>query len=67
MYIIPRKFDLLIEGATFATSFESLCGLVKCKTETAFKGAKQTDLAKRLSLGVSLKDSEFATLKEEVV
>jgi len=32
IYIIPRKFDLLIENVSFYTSFESLCGFVKCKT-----------------------------------
>ena len=36
LYIIPRKFDLLIENVSFFTSFESLCGFVKCKTELAF-------------------------------
>ena len=33
MYIIPRKFDMLIEGVQFFTSFESLCGFVKFKNE----------------------------------
>jgi len=37
MYIIPRKFDLLIEGLTIFTSFESLCGVVKCKNESGYK------------------------------
>lgn len=32
LYIIPRKFDLLIEGVSFFTSFETLCGFVKFKT-----------------------------------
>lgn len=36
LYIIPRKFDMLIEGVQFFTSFESLCGYVKFKTENAF-------------------------------
>lgn len=40
IYIIPRKFDLLIEGVTFFTSFESLCGVVKCKTEAGYKAIK---------------------------
>ncbi len=67
IYIIPRKFDLLIEGVTFSTSFETLCGVIKCKTEAGFKAAKQDDLCKRLSTAVSLKDSEFATLKQELM
>jgi hypothetical protein len=40
IYIIPRKFDLLIEGVTFSTSFETLCGVIKCKTEAGFKATK---------------------------
>lgn len=36
LYIIPRKFDLLIEKVSFFTSFESLCGFVKFKTEQAY-------------------------------
>lgn len=36
MYIIPRKFDMLIEGVQFFTSFESLCGFVKFKNEQAY-------------------------------
>lgn len=67
IYIIPRKFDLLIEGVTFFTSFESLCGLVKCKTEAGFRGLRQDELAKRLSSSVSLKESEFAALKQELM
>ena len=36
LYIIPRKFDMLIENVAFFTSFESLCGFVKYKNEDAF-------------------------------
>ena len=36
LYIIPRKFDLLIEKVSFFTSFETLCGFVKFKTESAY-------------------------------
>lgn len=67
LYIIPRKFDLLIDGVTFFTSFESLCGVVKCKTEAAYNAAKQDDLCKRLSSAVSLKEQEFEGLKRELV
>ena len=67
IYIIPRKFDLLIEGVNFFTSFESLCGFVKCKTEGGYKTMKQEDLSKRLTTSVSLKDSEFSTLKQELI
>lgn len=37
LYIIPRKFDLLIENVSFFTSFETLCGFVKYKTHQAFE------------------------------
>lgn len=67
VYIIPRKFDLLIEGVNFFTSFESLCGVVKCKTDASYKGLKQDDLCKRMQAAVSLKDSEFAALKKEIM
>ena len=36
LYIIPRKFDMLIEKVSFVTSFETLCGMIKFKTESAF-------------------------------
>ena len=67
IYVIPRKFDLLIEGVNFSTSFESLCGLVKCKNEGGFKGLKHDELCKRMAAGVSLKEGEFAELKREIV
>ena len=37
LYIIPRKFDLLIENIQFFTSFETLCGFIKFKTQKAFE------------------------------
>ena len=61
IYIIPRKFDLLIEGVNFFTSF------IKCKNESNFKSMKQEDLCKRLNNAVSLKESEFADLKKELI
>jgi len=67
MYIIPRKFDLLIDGVNFFTSFESLCGFVKFKNEASYKNMRQDDLCKRLNASVSLKESEFSTLKKELV
>lgn len=67
LYIIPRKFDLLIEGVNFFTSFESLCGYIKCKNEAGYKSIKQDELCKRLTAGVSLKEGEFNALKNELV
>lgn len=48
IYIIPRKFDLLIENVNFFTSFETLCGFVKCKQENAYKNMKYEEFAKRV-------------------
>ena len=67
VYIIPRKFDLLIENVNFFTSFETLCGFVKCKVENAYKGLKYDDFSKRMNQAVSLKESEFDTIKEDLI
>jgi len=67
VYVIPRKFDLLIENVNFFTSFETLCGLVKCKVEAAFKGLKSDDFAKRVQGNISLKEAEFDQLKEDLI
>ena len=37
IYVIPRKFDLLIERVEFHTSFETLCGFIKYKNKDAFE------------------------------
>lgn len=67
IYIIPRNFDLLIENVNFFTSFETLCGFVKCKVEAAFKTMKYDEFVKRVSTGVSLKESNFAKIKNEII
>mmetsp|Transcript_31409 Transcript_31409/g.30753 ORF Transcript_31409/g.30753 Transcript_31409/m.30753 type:complete len:83 (+) Transcript_31409:944-1192(+) len=67
IYIIPRKFDLLIENVTFFTSFETLCGFVKNKAETAYKSLTYDEFIKRMSQQVSLKDEEFEEIKENLV
>ena len=59
IYIIPRKFDLLIENINFSTSFETLCGYINCKVEMTYKGVKHEEFYKRMSQAVSLKESEF--------
>ena len=48
IYIIPRKFDLLIENINFSTSFETLCGLINCKIEMAFKNIKYEEYVKKM-------------------
>jgi len=67
VYLIPRKFDLLIENVNFFTSFETLCGFVKCKVEPAYKALKYEEFYKRVQAGVSLKDSEFNMIKEDLI
>ena len=67
LYIIPRKFDLLIENVTFFTSFETLCGFIKCKIETSYKNMKYEEFYKRISSSVSLKDTEFNQIKEDLI
>lgn len=47
LYIIPRKFDLLIENVQFFTSFETLCGFIKFKTQAAFQTASYPDICKQ--------------------
>jgi hypothetical protein len=67
MYIIPRKFDLLIENVSFFTSFETLCGFVKCKVEASYKTLKSEDFKKRVAAGVSLKEQEFENIKADLI
>lgn len=67
MYILPRKFDLLIENVSFFTSFETLCGFIKCKIESTYKTMKYDDFCKRVSSGVSLKDTEFNSIKQDLM
>lgn len=67
IYIIPRKFDLLIENVTFFTSFETLCGFIKCKVEMSYKNMKYEEFYKRINSSVSLKDTEFNQIKEDLI
>ena len=67
LYIIPRKFDLLIENVNFFTSFETLCGFIKCKMEIVYKPMKYEEFTKRMNAGVSLKDTEFNTVKQDLI
>ena len=67
LYIIPRKFDLLIENVSFFTSFESLCGFIKCKTESAFQGCSYDEIKKQMVQSVSVGDTDFDRMKNELV
>ena len=48
VYVIPRKFDMLIENVGFFTSFESLCGFVKFKTQQTFDTADEVSVTKQM-------------------
>lgn len=67
MYIIPRKFDMLIENVQFFTSFESLCGFVKFKNEQAFQTMDWAAVSEALSTQVSMGKGEFDFLKNTLV
>jgi hypothetical protein len=57
---------LLIENVNFFTSFETLCGFIKCKVEMAYKSMKYDEFVKRMQ-NVSLKDTEFTQIKEDLI
>ena len=63
VYVIPRKFDMLIENVGFFTSFESLCGFVKFKTQLAYENTNEAQLLQQMKDQVSLDTSEFNKLK----
>ena len=67
VYVIPRKFDMLIENVGFFTSFESLCGFVKFKTQLAYENTNEAQLLQQMKDQVSLDTSEFNKLKEQLV
>jgi hypothetical protein len=67
MYIIPRKFDLLIENINFFTSFETLCGFIKCQSRQAYESMDEAELVKKLENCVSYGEKEFNDLKNTLV
>jgi len=67
VYLIPRKFDLLIEGVQFFTSFETLCGMIKFKNEAAYQSASALAIADQLANQVSFSPAEFKKLKQDIV
>lgn len=67
LYIIPRKFDLLIEGVQFFTSFETLCGFIKFKSNDAYNQFDFNTIASQLQENVSLSDQDFERMKQELV
>ena len=67
VYLIPRKFDMLIENVQFFTSFESLCGMIKYKNEIAFKTSSAALVSEQLATQVSYSRDEFRQLKQSLV
>jgi len=67
LYIIPRKFDMLIENVSFFTSFESLCGFVKFKSEQAYESATAESVCDAMAKQVSLTRPEFDNIKEALI
>lgn len=48
VYVIPRKFDMMIENVGFFTSFESVCGFVKFKTQQSYDNTDEASLLKQM-------------------
>ncbi|CAI2372990.1 unnamed protein product [Moneuplotes crassus] len=67
VYVIPRKFDLLINAANFSTEFNDLCGLVKCKDEKTFENLADSQYKKFLKKEVSLDTEAFTKIKDELI
>ena len=49
VYVIPRKFDMLIEDVPFYTSFESLCGFIKFKTASSYTQATEAQIVQLMA------------------
>lgn len=67
VYVIPRKFDLLINAANFSTEFNDLCGLIKCKDEKTFENITESQYQKFLKKEVALDTETFNKVRDELV
>lgn len=67
VYVIPRKFDLLINAAHYSTEFNDLCGLVKCKDEKTFETLTESQYHKFIKKEVALDAETFNKVKDELV
>jgi len=68
LYIIPRKFDMLIERVAFKTSFESLCGFVQFKNKEVFdKDPDHASIFDSMRQNVSVSQEDFERFKTELV
>jgi len=66
-YVIPRKFDMLINAAHFSTEWNDLCGLIKCKDENSFKTIDYQHYAKFLRKEVALDQETLVKIKKVLV
>lgn len=67
VYVIPRKFDLLINAINFSTEFNDLCGLVKCKDEKSFESLTEAQYQKFLKKDVALNAETFDKVKSDLI
>ena len=67
VYIIPRKFDLLINAVSFSTEFNDLWGLVKCKDKKTFESLTELQYQKFLKKEVSLDTESFTKIKDDLI
>lgn len=67
VYVIPRKFDLLINAANFSTEFNDLCGLIKCKDEKTFETITEAQYEKFLKKEVALDNDSFVKVRDELI
>jgi hypothetical protein len=67
LYIIPRKFDMLIDNVPFFTSFESLCGFIKFKNQESYDNFDFQQIASIMQNNISLSEEDFNRMKQELV
>lgn len=66
-YVIPRKFDMLINASHFSTEWNDLCGLIKCKDENSFKTIDFGTYSKFLWKEVALDQDSLQKVKKILI
>ena len=67
VFLIPRKFDMLINAANFSTEYTDVCGLVKCKNESTFGSVSYDLFDKFLRKEVAIDTETFNKIKTDLV
>ncbi len=67
VFLIPRKFDMLINAANFSTEYTDVCGLVKCKNESTFDSVSYDLYDKFLRKEVAIDTETFNKIKTDLV